>query len=133
MPIQTQIFKLKYLRLGKAKAGTKRTPSSIESACKTDSVSEKPAKSDRQTDSISLTSSRWDEFCEKFDQWPRVPNNSSTALDPAIRTMHINNILYHMVKLQEHHWMLLEQHDKDKCSNKREFPCAREVFRSGWC
>lgn len=40
--------------------------------------------------------------------------------------MHISNILYHMVKMQEHHWMLLEQHDKDKTSNKREFstPCS---------
>lgn len=113
-----QLFKLKCVRLlGKAKAGTKRAPSSIETARRTDSVPETFAQGDSLADNASLTSSRWDEFCEKYDQWPREIHN-----------MHISNILYHMVKMQEHHWRLLEQHDKDKTSNKREFPRPVQIW-----
>jgi hypothetical protein len=122
-----QLFnRVKYLRLGKTKASTKRPPSNIENACQTDLLPGLPRESDSQTDSISLTSSKWNEFCKKYDQWPKnLPSNlhlpGSTS---AIRTMYFDNLLYHTAKLHEHHWMLFNKLEKNRSC---EYPTLRSV------
>jgi hypothetical protein len=122
-----QLFNtVNYLRFGKAKASTKLPPSNIENACQTDPLPELLRESDNQTDSMSLTSSKWDEFCKKYDQWPKdLPSNvhlpSSTS---AIRTMYADNLQYNTAKLHQHHWTLFNKiEEKGSC----EYPTLRSI------
>jgi hypothetical protein len=115
-----QLFnKVKDLRLGKAKTSVERAssiqnaPSSLENAppsiqneCQTEPVPSAKGESS-PGDSTSITSGRWNEFCEKYDQWPK--NQAGIS-----RTMHLDQISCHAAKLHKHHWTLLTQSEKYK-------------------
>ena len=110
-----QLFnKVKNFRLGKAKAFTKHPPSKVGSTCQTDQQTASPKQINNQADSISITSSRWTELCTRSDEWSKAPSSNlpSPGSMSIVRTVYVDNLLYHTAKLHEHHWKLLGGQEK---------------------